>query len=220
MSVRYAEDFNEVKEIGAIGSLTRTADQTQSARFWGGTAASAWNRIAADAARGRNTTLSQNARLFALLNVAAHDSAVGSWEAKAHFEFWRPITAIRLASQDGNALTIEQGDWTPLLATPPYPDYLSGNQSLSGAYYGVLRAFFGDDTPAATYSEALGTGVIRSWRNFRAAADDALGARIWSGIHFRSAMADTRAFAEVVAGYVLSHAAVPVHGQRVGPLEK
>jgi hypothetical protein len=219
-SFEYAEDFNEVKEIGAFASATRTPDQTESARFWGGTAASAWNRLAASAARERHTTLSQNARLFALLNIAAYDSVITAWESKAYFEFWRPVTAIRLASQDGNPLTVEQADWTPLIVTPPYPDYLSGNQSLSGAYYYVLAAFFRDDIPVATYSEALGTGVVRSWPNFLAAADDALDARIWGGIHFRSAMEDTRVTAGRVAEYVLSHAALPVHGERVGQLRK
>ena len=219
-SAQYAADYNEVKEIGAFSSATRTADQTQAARFWGGTAASAWNRIAAAAARDRNTTLSQNARLFALMNMAAHDSAVGSWESKAHFEFWRPITAIRMGSLDGNPQTAEQTDWVPLLSTPPYPDYLSGNQSLGAAYYAVLVAFFGNNTPAATFSEALGAAVIRSWANFEAAADDALGARIWAGIHFRSAMEDTRVYAIKVAEYVLEHAAVPIHGSRVGQLSK
>jgi hypothetical protein len=219
-SAQYADDFNEVKDVGAFASATRTADQTQAARFWGGTAASAWNRIAAGAARDRNTTLSQNARLFALMNMAAHDSAVGSWESKAYFEFWRPITAIRMASLDGNPLTVQQADWIPLLTTPPYPDYLSGNQSLGGAYYAVLVAFFGNTTPTATYSEALGTSVIRSWSNFEAAADDALMARIWAGIHFRSAMEDTRVYAVQVAQYVLENAALPIHGERVGQLSK
>jgi hypothetical protein len=219
-SLEYAADFNEVKEVGVIGSATRTADQTESARFWGTGAASIWNRVAVGAAIERNTTLSQNARLFALLNMAATDSAMTAWESKAHFEFWRPITAIRLASQDGNPLTTEQADWTPLLVTPPYPDYASGNQSLGGAYYEVLSAFFGDDAPVAAYSDGLGPGVVRSFSNFRGLADDALNARVWAGIHFRTTMLDTRIVAEQIAAYVLSHAALPIHGQRVGQLTK
>ena len=166
-SLQYAEDFNEVKEVGAFASATRTADQTQSAMFWGTGSASIWNRVAVDAALGRNTTLSQNARLFALLNMAANDSAMAAWDSKAYFEFWRPITAIRLASLDGNPLTEEEANWTPLLVTPPYPDYCSGNQSLGGAYYAVLTAFFGDSTLVAAYSDGLGPSVVRSFSNFR-----------------------------------------------------
>jgi hypothetical protein len=177
-------------------------------------------RVAVDAARARNTTLSQNARLFALLNMAANDSAMAAWDAKAHFELWRPITAIRLASLDGNPLTAEQAGWTPLLLTPPYPDYTSGNQSLGGAYYAVLTAFFGSSMRVEAYSDALGQGVVRRFSNFLGVADDALNARIYAGIHFRSAMRDTRVVAAQIAAYVMSHAAQPIHGNRVGQLRK
>jgi hypothetical protein len=219
-SVQYADDFKEVKAIGEFASTTRTADQTESATFWGSGSSAIWNRVAVDAARARNTTLSQNARLFALLNMAATDSAMGAWDSKAYFEFWRPITAIRLASQDGNPLTVQQDGWTPFLVTPPYPDYYSGNQSLGGAYYTVLTSFFGDDMPVAAYSEAFGPAVIRSFPNFLGLADDALEARIYAGIHFRTAMRDTRVAAVKIADYVLSHAAQPIHGARVGQLGK
>jgi hypothetical protein len=219
-SVEYADDFNEVKSVGEFSSTTRTADQTESARFWSAGAASIWMRVAMDAARARNTTLSQNARLFALLNMAANDSAMATWDAKAHFELWRPITAIRLASLDGNPLTTEQAGWTPLLATPPYPDYTSGNQSLGGAYYAVLTAFFGSNIRVEAYSDALGQDVVRRFSNFLGLADDALNARIYAGIHFRSAMRDTRVVAAQIAAYVMSHAAQPIHGKQVGQLRK
>lgn len=219
-SVEYADDFNEVKSVGEFSSATRTADQTQSARFWSAGASSIWMRVAMDAARARNTTLSQNARLFALLNMAANDSAMATWDSKAHFELWRPITAIRLASLDGNPLTTEQAGWTPLLATPPYPDYTSGNQSLGGAYYAVLTAFFGSNMRVEAYSDALGQDVVRRFSNFLGLADDALNARIYAGIHFRSAMRDTRVVAAQIAAYVMSHAAQPIHGKRIGQLRK
>ena len=214
-SAEYAADVEEVKEDGEATSTTRTIDQTESARFWGGTALSFWNRAAATAAQQRRITLSENARLFALLNVAVADSAIAAWDAKYHFELWRPITAIRLASTDGNPETIEQSTWTPLLVTPPYPEYYSGHQSVSGASQAILTAYFGDDLPVEGFSEGL-PGVVRSWPNFAAAADEALLARIWSGIHFRFAMRDTRAIAEEIAAYVLEHAAQPSHGERLG----
>jgi hypothetical protein len=217
-SDEYTKDFNEVKSVGEFASLTRTADQTQGATFWGSGSAAIWNRVAVDAARARHTTLSENSRLFALLNMAANDAAMAGWDAKVAFEFWRPITAIREASLDGNPLTIQQDGWRPFLVTPPYPDYTSGNQSLGGAYYSVLTAFFGDDLPVDAYSEAFGPAVVRSFSNFRGLADDALEARITAGIHFRFAMNDARSTAEKVAAYVMSHAAQPVHGKRVGQL--
>ena len=215
-SEEYAADVNEVKLVGERVSTARTADQTESARFWAGTALSFWNRAAATAARARHTTLSENARLFALLNVAVADAVIAAWDSKYYFELWRPITAIRLASTDGNDATIEQSDWTPLVVTPPYSEYYSGHQSNSGPAQAILTAYFGN-MPVEGFSEGL-PGVTRSWPSFAAAADEALLARIWSGIHFRFAMFDTRVIAEQIADYVLTHAAQPLHGNRLGQL--
>src|SRR5688572_5356285 len=144
-SAQYAADFLEVKRLGELTSATRTADQTESARFWAATALTFWNRTASAAADARHTTLSENARLFALLNVAMADALISCWDAKFHFPFmlWRPITAIRLANTDGNDATDVQATWTPLITTPPYPDYDSGHQSISGSAQAILTAVFG-----------------------------------------------------------------------------
>jgi hypothetical protein len=190
-SAQYAADLNEVKVIGELTSTLRTADQTEAARFWQGTAPTFWNRAAATAARQQHTTLSDNARLFALLNVAMADAAISCWDAKYFYEFWRPITAIRLASTDGNPDTVEQADWTPLIVTPPFPDYTANHASVSGAAHAVLTIYFGDDMAVEGTSEGL-PGVVRSWPNFTAAADEANLARIWGGIHFRTAVRDGR----------------------------
>ena len=210
-SAQYAADFMEVKRLGEATSATRTADQTESARFWAGTALTFWNRAAKDAADARHTTLSENARLFALLNVAIADALTSCWDNKVHFNFWRPITAIRLANTDGNDATDVQPTWVPLITTPPYPDYDSGHQSVSGSSQAILTAFFGS-MPLQGTSEGL-AGVVRSWPSFAAAADEAFMARIYSGIHFRTAMRDTRVRAERIAAYVLEHVAVRVNGR-------
>jgi hypothetical protein len=215
-SEAYADSVNEVKLVGEAASAARTADQTQSARFWAGTALTFWYRAAASAAQERHLTLSENARLFALLSVAMADAAIACWDSKYFFELWRPITAIRLADTDGNPATTEQLDWKPLIVTPPYPEYYSGHQSLSGTSQAILTAFFGP-MPVEGFSEGL-PGVVRSWPTFAAAADEALLARIFSGIHFRFAMLDTRVVAEEIVGYVLEHAAQPLHGKHVGQL--
>ena len=120
-SAQYAADFLEVKRVGEATSSTRTADQTESARFWAGTAIGLWNRAAAAAADARHNTLSDNARLFAVLNVAIADALISCWDAKSHFMFWRPITAIRLANTDGNDATDVQATWTPLITTLRIP---------------------------------------------------------------------------------------------------
>jgi hypothetical protein len=218
-SAQYAADVNEVKEIGENVSATRTTDQTEAARFWGGTALTFWLRTAAEASRERHLTLSENARLFAVLSMAVADTVITTWDSKYWFELWRPITAIRLASTDDNPATEEQADWTPLLVTPPYPEYLSGAESLAGATAAVLTAYFGSAMPFEGFSEGL-PGVTRSWPSFEAAAEEVLEARIWAGIHFRAAMVDTLAVAKQIATYVLRNEAQPLHGKKKGQLKK
>ena len=210
-SAQYAAEFNEVKLVGEAVTLARTADQTVAVRFWGSTGAGFWNRAAAAASRERHLTLSDNARLFALLNVAITDALISCWDAKYLFEFWRPITAIRLADTDGNPGTAPQPTWTPLLVTPNYPDYDSGQQSNSGTAASLLTAYFGSQMPVEGFSEGL-PGVTRSFANFRAAADEAYMARIWAGIHFRTAMEDAKTRGHRIATYVLAHAAQRVNG--------
>ena len=210
-SEAYAADLNEVKAIGDAASAVRTADQAQAARFWNGTSMTFWNRAAEGASRHRHLTLSENARLFALLNAAMADGIIATWAAKYHYEFWRPVTAIRLASTDGNPLTEEAATWTPLVATPPYPEYPAGHPTISGAAATVLTSFFGDQLAVEGTSEAL-PGVVRAWPSFSAAADEANAARIWAGIHFRSAVAAGREAGDQIGLYVVEHAAQPVHG--------
>lgn len=213
-SSEYTTDFNEVKRVGKSDSVFRTTDQTQSARFWAGSGpAAVWNRAAQSSSLRRHLNLSKNARLFVLLNMAMADSALSAWDSKFFYSNWRPVTAIRLADTDSNPLTIADLMWKPLIVTPPYPDYYSGHQSISGAAQEVLTEFFGNRMGFEAFSEGL-PGVVRSWRSFSAAADEASNSRIWAGIHFRFAQTDSRAVAETIAQYVLTHAALPVEDQQ------
>ena len=218
VSTQYAEDVNEVKLVGEAVTQARTADQTEAARFWAGTAPTFWNRTAVAAAESRNTSLSQNARLFALMNMAIADSVFTTWESKYFFLFW-PIHAITLADTDGNPATVAQANWTSLLLSPAYPDYTSGHQSISAAAAIFLTAYFGDDIPVTGTSEGL-PGVVRTWPNFMAVADEAYMARIWAGIHFRFAMTDARVIAGNVVEYVLENTAQPLNGRKTGQLGK
>lgn len=216
-SARYATDLNEVKEIGSINSLTRTAEQTQIAVFWNGNTPAYWNRIATAVAHARHTSLSENARLLALLNVAMADGVISCWEAKYNYNFWRPITAIRLASTDGNAATIEDAGWTPLLVTPNFPEYPSGHATVSPAAATVLGTYFGNDAEFTLTSETL-PGVVRAYNSFTQAADEAFDARIYGGIHFRSACRDGRALGTQVGSFVMANVAQSVHGKRKGQI--
>jgi hypothetical protein len=152
-SAEYARDFEEVKLFGAANSTARDENQTQIAVFWADgpgtvTPPGHWNRIARTAARSRDLSLNENARLFALLNVALADAAIACWDMKYACNFWRPITAIHEADNDGNDQTTRDPSWRPLLATPPFPSCTSGHSTFSGAAAQMLFLFFGRDDVA------------------------------------------------------------------------
>jgi PAP2 superfamily/Domain of unknown function (DUF4114)/Bacterial Ig-like domain len=189
-SDQYATDFNQVKELGATASTTRTADQTEIAKFWadgGGTFTPPghWNQIAQDVARDKFNSLVDNARLFAALNIAEADAAICCWDTKYTYSLWRPITAIRKADTDGNDKTTADTAWTSLLTTPNFPSYTSGHSTFSGAGAAVLTKFYGDNYKFSTTSPGL-AGVTRSFTSFTQAADEAGMSRIYGGIHFMS----------------------------------
>jgi hypothetical protein len=191
-SARWASDYSLTKDLGSATSATRTAEQTDIARFWADGAGTVtppghWNVIARDVGEQGGTTLEENARLFALLNFAETDAGIVSWDCKYQFEFWRPVTAIVNGDLDGNPATEKDAGWTPLLVTPPFPEYTSGHSTFSAAAAAVLAGFFGsDDIAFSTESEDM-PGVVRSFSSFSGAAQEAGISRIYGGIHFLSA---------------------------------
>jgi membrane-associated phospholipid phosphatase len=214
-SAQYARDVAEVQEIGSSASGVRTADQTQIAVFWTANTAVSWNRLATSIAEQRHLTLSESARILAQLNVAMTDATIACWEAKYHYVFWRPITAIRLADTDPNPGTVAEPSWTPLLVTPAHPEYPAGHSTVSGAAATVLALLFGDEVPFALESEAL-PGVTRYYGHFSEAADEANNARVYGGMHFLSAVVDGRAMGDAIGAFVIAHVAQPGHGVRMG----
>jgi hypothetical protein len=209
-SARYATDFNEVKQVGSVSSVSRTADQTLLSRFWASSNGPNyfWNRAASSLANERRTTLSENARLFAVLNVAIADAGIAVWNAKLFYNFWRPITAIQLAENDGNIATAPDPDWAPLTPTPPYPDYPSGLVGTSAAGATVLERYFGARTSFILDSNGM-PGVTRFFPDFSAALDEVVSARVFSGIHFRFADEDARTLGATIANYVSANAFMP-----------
>jgi hypothetical protein len=194
-SAKYAAAFNEVKSLGSATSTTRTADQTEIALFWADGAGTEtppghWNHIAQDVAAARHNTMEQNSRLFALLNIAMADAAICAWDAKYFYDFWRPMTAIRQAIADGNAATTPEAGWTSLIATPPFPDYVSGHSNFSAAAATVLAFFYRTDRVAFTTGSDFLPGVRRNFKSFSAAAREAGMSRVYGGIHFRFASDD------------------------------
>jgi hypothetical protein len=149
------------------------------------------------------------------VNLGMADAAIGCWEAKYSYVFWRPVTAIPLGDTDGNPDTREELDWTPLLTTPAHPEYPSGHSCVSGAAARILSASFGDDTSFAIESNVM-VGVIRSFDSFSSALQEIKDARVFAGIHFRSACDDGQALGFDVADYVLENALTPIERGREG----
>jgi len=222
-SAQYATDFNETKTMGSASSSTRTPDQTTASWFWASSTASyLWNNVALKLIahardehdddwrhQHRSSTL-ENARLLALLNLAIADAAIGCWDAKYTYVFWRPVTAIPLADTDGNPATAADPTWAPLFATPAHPEYPSGHSCVSGAAAGVLADYFGDNTRFRVTSDVM-PGVTRSFDGFADALVEVQNARIFAGIHFRSATRDGQTLGASVAEFVLQNAARPVY---------
>ena len=208
-SAEYAADYNETKTMGAFSGSPRSTDQSEFVLFWNDNGGLAWNRIAAQVAAERGLTLSQNAHLFAVLNIAMADAGIACWDSKYRYVFWRPITAIGAGNADGNAATDPDTGWTPWLdstagGTPPHPEYPSGHSTVSGASAFVLTAFFGDNTPFTVTSDARpGT---RSYSSFSAALSEINDARVFGGIHFRVSCVRGNMLGQTVADYVMTHA--------------
>jgi hypothetical protein len=198
-SARYASDFSETQMMGSLTSGARSSDQTLFSQFWAASTASYyWNQIAISLDHHHHSLL-RRARLLALVNVAMADAAIACWDAKYDYVFWRPVTAIGL----------EDPTWVPLLVTPNHPEYPSGHSTVSSAATEVLRDYFGEDSAFSVTSDVM-LGVVRSFANFSSALDEIKNARIFGGIHFRSACDDGQATGSAVGDYVLAHAALSV----------
>ena len=180
-SEAYTDAFKEVLSLGAANSAVRTVDQSASALFWAAASGNGpWVQAGIDGAQAKGLSTLENARLFGLLNVALADAAIAIWDAKFTYDYWRPVTAIRLADLDGNAATLADPNWTPFIVNPPHPSYVSGHSAVSGAASTVLSAFLGDGSPFCLTSGALN----RCWTGYEAAALDAANSRLWGGIHW------------------------------------
>jgi hypothetical protein len=188
-SAEYTAAFNEVKELGSATSVTRTADQTATARFWASGAGTPsaighLNLMAQIAAQQQGNTLEMNARLFAALNIAMADATISGWDVKYEVNYWRPQAGIREAADDGNDATVADPAWTPLLSTPPHPSYISTLSSNSSAAATVLASFFAADNIAFTLPAQSAGLAARSFASFSQAAREAADSRIYAGIHW------------------------------------
>jgi hypothetical protein len=198
-SRQYAREFNEVKSLGSAGSTERTADQTHAARYWAENPPGTWSRVFRTLSAQQGLSLVDNARLFAMLYMTAADALITVWNDKAYYLFWRPITAIREADTDGNPATEPDADWLPLIPTPPYAEHSSGHSGLSGSFVRTLQQFFGTD--GVGWTDTNNAGLTRSFTRFSQAIDEVVDARVWSGIHFRTADEQGARVGRQVANY-------------------
>ncbi len=198
-SRKYTADYNEVKALGSASSSTRTADQTEIARFWLESSPLQWNRIARTVAARRGLDPWEQARLFGLLNIAMADGYIGSFETKYHYRYWRPVTAIQTAATDGNPNTDPDPGWTPLEPTPAIPDHDSAHAVEGSTAATVMKRVFGTDHVAfSACSSTLpagsncteGSPVFRHYASFSQAAKENGLSRILVGFHFRKAVED------------------------------
>ncbi len=222
-SHKYAADVNEVQRLGGDDVTTpsaRTDEQTEIALFWVESSPLAWNRLTRAVATAEELDLWESARLFGLLNLAMADGYIGSFDTKYHYRFWRPVTAIRLADIDDNPATTADPTWTPLVETPPIPDYDSGHSVEGGAAAEVLKQFFKTDEvsfsacsftlPAGqTCSDASPT--LRHFTSFSQAAAENAVSRIYVGFHFRDAVETGTRHGEKIGNRAVDHFLRPVH---------
>jgi hypothetical protein len=210
-SEQWAADYNEIKALGAKAGSARTKEQTEVAQFWVVTGAPSCNPILREfAARGERTPL-QNTRLFALAYLAMADTLVAVFDAKYHYEFWRPATAIRNGDLDGNDATAPDLAWTPLVDNPMHPEYPCAHCINAGAIGAVLESEFGRGVLAAfsMQSPAL-PGVTRRWTRIGDYVAEVSDARVWGGVHYRTSVRVAEAMGRAIGEYTLARALLPV----------
>lgn len=209
-SEEYAADLNEVQAIGGVDSSLRTDDQAEAAKFWSFDRTDSfgvtgfWNQIAQEVAIQEENTLAENARLFALLNLGQADSSIAVLASKTNFGFWRPVTAIREADNDGNPDTTADPEWTPLLSTLPTTEYLGGHAISGGAAAAVMTDFFGEDFDFTVTSPEV-PGVSRSYSSFYEAGAEDAASRLYGGVHFSSTNDESLALGLDIGDYIVDN---------------
>ncbi len=198
-----AQALNEVESLGQNTSTTRTPEQTVIAKFWAGPIWNTWNEIAENAAIAHHTNLETTARLFAVLNLSFADSTIAFYDAKYHYQLWRPVTAIRLANTSGNPAIVGDPTWTPLAPTALDPAYPSAHGVISGDGATVLADFFGDQDQVRVTSDVL-PGPVRTFTSYTDVATEAGLSRIYAGQHTRIEIEVGSELGQNVAQFVVS----------------
>lgn len=211
-SAEYARDYNETKSLGGMRSTQRTPEQSDAVKFWSQpNLGLAWHQAARQLATARRLELAECARLFALLSMGQANTFIVDWDAKFHYNFWRPVTAIRNGDQDGNDATERDAGWTPANATPMHPEYPSQAAIVAGVASAVLAAVLRDAAPGPiTVVDSANAKLTRAFPSTAALAEEQRQVRIWGGIHFRSSLEASDKMGRALVAHLLQTAYRPL----------
>ena len=213
-SARYTRDFAEVKALGSLNSTARTPDQTSTAQFFSGNPLVLYNAALRDQVTVRHLDIADAARMFAAIDMSVADAEITVWHAKYIYGLWRPVTAIGLADTDGNPATSPDPNWAPMITTPPYPEYPSGYNAFNSAVTHGLQNLFQTRHLQLTLTSTAPPGVQRHYDCGDALLQDVVDARVWQGIHFRTADTAARDIGDRLAAWTLDRYFQPVHQVR------
>jgi hypothetical protein len=183
----WARDYNEIKALGSKNSTRRSAEPTEIARCWQATGPGIYFPMVRSVAEVPGRELTQNARLFAVAGQAMDDALMAVFDAKYHYEFWRPVTAIRNGDMDGNEATERDASWLPFIDTPMHPEYPCAHCILAAAIGAVLYAEIGSGpTPPLRTASVTASGAVRRWTKIDDMVQEVAKARIYDGVHYRT----------------------------------
>jgi hypothetical protein len=196
----YAREYNEVKSLGAVGSV-RTPEQQLLTNLYTANPLVMFNATFRTVTEHKGMGVAEEARFYAMVNMAAADSLIACWVEKERWGFWRPVTAIQNGDADGNDRTVGDPTWTPLVASPPYPDHTSGYNCITGGMMHAAQRFFGHPTMDLSVTN-LANGATKDYTRFSSVYADTIEARILQGLHFRTADEDGARLGRQVANWI------------------
>jgi hypothetical protein len=185
-SEEWAADFNELKDYGGKASAKRSELETETARFWLMVGPRAYHPFVRNLMIAKQMSVAESARFIALVAVGLNDALIAVFDAKYHYNFWRPITAIRNGDIDGNPATNRDATWQPIDTTPPHPEYPCAHCILSGCVAGIVSTTLGaGEIPEVAMTSPTAPGITHRWTNMRNFTEEVANARIWAGFHYR-----------------------------------
>jgi len=199
----WARDYNEIKAVGALQSTERTAEQTEIARFWATALPDVHMGVVHSVAIAPGREVTRNARLYAAVTAALNDAEIAVFDAKYHYQFWRPITAIRNGDRDDNPDTERDANWQPMIVTPVQPEYPCAHCIIAATIGAMIRAELGrDPVPPLSSKSNTAPGVTRHWTRTEEVVKEVSEARVWDGVHYRNSCEVGDRMGEQVAGVV------------------